>query len=211
MYRPAVIRWGAAALVAVVTSIVVASDLAVLHRRARSLGPERTVLVADGDLELGTTLTDADLTTRKIHESQLPPEVSTTIENVRGRVVVVPLLDGAYVTSRHVAPADRDGLDGVVPVGSRAVQIHPMAAPALRPGDVVDVLAAFDTTEAVDARIAARSALVLRVDEHDDVETGSPPVTLLVATDEAARVAEAAAVGAIHLALAAPEEATADD
>ena len=211
MHRSAVLRWTAAAFVAVVTSFVVASDLAALHRRARSLGPERDVVVADGDLALGATVTDDDLTTRKIHESQLPSGVAGDLDEVRGRVVVVPVLDGTFVTARHLAPPERDGLEGVVPVGSRAVQVSPVSAPPLRPGEVVDVLSAFDTTAAVEAHVAARGALVVQVDERADFEGGADvSITLLVTASEAARVAEAAAVGVITVALAAPEEATAD-
>lgn len=213
MHRSAIIRWSAAALVAVVTSIVVASDLAALHRRASSLGPQRSVVVAARDLALGTTITDSDLTRREIHESQLPPDIALDIDEVRNRVVVVPLLEGTFVSERHLAPPDRDGLAGVVPVGSRAVEVHPVSSPTLEPGDVVDVLAVIDRGGATDAQVASEAALVLRVDDEESSRTNESTtastnaVTLLVGADDAGLLAEAAAVGIVALALSSPEEA----
>ena len=209
MHRSAFVRWGAAALVAIVTSIVVASDLAELHRRARSLGPERTVVAAAHDLGLGAQIADDDLVTRQVHESQLPEGVATSLDDVRDRVVVVPILEGSFVTPRHLAPNERDGLSGVVPAGSRAIRVEPISAPSLRPGDVVDVLVTFNAAEMLEARLATRTALVLRVDENDETEYGAQPgITLLVRASDAGRVAEAVAAGTVTLALAAPEEAT---
>jgi Flp pilus assembly protein CpaB len=208
MHRSAVVRWGAAALVAIVTSVVVASDLATLHRRARSIGPERTVVVAAHDLALGATIRDTDLRTRVIHESQLPKGATTEIDDVRGRVVVIPVIEGSFVTGRHVAPADREGLAAVVPTGSRAVRVEPISAPRLQPGDLVDVLATFDGGGTVQGGLAATAALVIHVDADVDVGSRSG-VTLLVRASEVDRMAEAIAVGSVILALAAPEETAA--
>ena len=216
MLRSVALRWGAAALVAVVTAVVVASDLAALHRRARSLGPQRSAVVAARDLALGETVTDDDLVRREIHESQLPRDVALDVDDVRDRVVVVPVLEGAFLSEGHLAPKDRTGLAGVVPAGSRAIQVLPASVPALRPGDVVDVLAVVDGSGGSGAHVAARAALVVRVDDSESappVDAGAPPstraVTLLVDAGDAGSIAEAAAVGVVTLVLASPEEAAA--
>ena len=104
--------WGAAAVVAVVTAAVVAGDLAALHRRAADLGPVVDAVVATRDLAVGRVLAAHDLSNRSVHESQLPTGVVTDRASLVGRVVAVPLLDGAFVTRRAVAPARRTGLDG---------------------------------------------------------------------------------------------------
>ena len=69
----AITLWSVAAVVAVVTAAVVASDLAALHRRASSFGPEERVVVATRELNIGTRLVACDLRTRSVHRSQLPP------------------------------------------------------------------------------------------------------------------------------------------
>lgn len=208
MLRHPLIRWIAAGLVAITTAVVVATDLAELHRRARTLGPERSVVIATRDLALGTTLEPDDLTTRKVHESQLPDHVATDVDALTGSVVVVPILEGGFLSDRQLAPGDRSGVTAVVPVGSRAIRVVPVSSPEVAPGDIVDVLATFDG--AVPADVVARLALVVRVDEDSDGEFGARPgVTLLVESHEASPVADAVALGALTLALAAPEEATA--
>ena len=115
--------WGAALVVAVVTAAIVAGDLAALHRRAADLGPEVDAVVAARDLPVGTVLDDADLGTRAVHRSQLPDAVVTDRVALVGRVVAVPVVEGAYVASRNVAPRRRTGLDGVVPRGMRAIRV----------------------------------------------------------------------------------------
>src|SRR5262245_26408765 len=114
--------WAAAILVALVTAVVVAGDLAALHRRPAGLGPERDAVVAARDLPVGHVLRARDLATRAVHASQLPAGVLVDREALPGRVVAVPLLEGTFVTARHVAPRRRTGLDGVVPRGMRAMR-----------------------------------------------------------------------------------------
>src|SRR5262245_33296878 len=96
--------WAAAILVAMLTAVLVAGDLATLHRRAASLGPERDAVVAARDLPVGTVLRARDLTTRAVHASQLPDGALEDRAALPGRVVAVPVLRGSFVTRRHVAP-----------------------------------------------------------------------------------------------------------
>ena len=101
--------WGAAAVVAVATAAVVAGDLAALHRRAADLGPEVDAVVATRDLPVGHALANGDLATRTVHRSQLPSEVATDRADLVGRIVAVPVLDGAYLVRRNLGAASPQG------------------------------------------------------------------------------------------------------
>jgi len=209
----AVFAWLATVAVALTTARVVGGDLAALHRRAATLGPQRSVVVAARDLEIGHAIGPRDLATVPRYEKQIPREALTDADTAVGRVLRVPLLRDSILFGQHLAPADRSGVDGVVPVGSRAVHVAP--ADGFRPplGAIVDVLAAFDPTAVVvdgartSAVIVASGAQVLAVDERDSTDDLNTGVTLLVTESEARVVAFAAANGDLTLAIAPPESA----
>lgn len=206
--------WIAAFAVAVGTARVVGGDLATLHRQAHDLGPAESVVVARRDLALGTVVTTRDLRVVTMRTHDAPASALHSTDSATGRVVVVPLLAGGALLARALAPADRTGLDAVVPAGDRAV--HVSIADGFRPptGSVVDVLAAFDpsavTVDGADgtAVTVARAARVLSVDDdaRSDGTTGVG-VTLLVTEEEARTVAFAATNADLSLALAPPETA----
>ena len=94
-----------------------------------------------------------DLATRPCHRSQLPPGVLTDRTAVVGRVVAVPVLDGAYVAAPQ--PSRRGGAP-VSTVWSRAAcgrcgSWSPTRSTP-RPGAAVDVLATFDPQHRGDRR-----------------------------------------------------------
>jgi Flp pilus assembly protein CpaB len=214
----AVLLWLGAILVAVVTAVLVATDLAALHRRAHSLGAPRSVAVAARDLPLGSRIGRGDLRSRTVHRSQLPAGAVSRHAAER-RVVAVPVVRGAFVVDGNLAPRRRTGLDGAIPPGMRAVRV--VARDALRPpvGSSVDVLVTFESSDAAGASaptvVAARGVLVLGTDDAPAaVETRAGAgnaaglgVTLLVADDDAPRLAYATASGVVTLALVPPEDA----
>lgn len=200
--------WAGAAALALVTASVVAGDLATLRRRAASLGPEETVVVARVPLPLGATVTPADVTTRRVHASQRPAGVLGAVDDAVGRVVRVPVVRDGDLHAAHLAPRSRRGLTGVIPPGTRAVQV-PVEG-GLRPpaGSAVDVYVSYasglDTLGtgsdvAAGADVAAAGAVV--------VDTTPESVTLLVDEDGAAALADASARGRLFLALVPPEDA----
>ncbi len=208
------VTWAAAIVVAFVTARVVATDLATLHRRAATLGDERPVLVAARDLPLGATVQRADVTVVRVYSSLAPRGAVHDVRGAVGRTVVVPVLRGATLLTRHLAEPHRDGLAGLVPPGRRA--IHVVTDDGLRPhrGDVVDVLVSLDPSlvaaegGGAGAMTVAKSARVLDVDGATSVAgSHGPGVTLLVTEQEAHAVAFAVANGALMLALAPPEAA----
>jgi Flp pilus assembly protein CpaB len=208
----------AAVIVAVATAVIVASDLASLHRRAGDLGAERDAIVATHDLAVGDTVERADLAVRRIHQSQLPQGVVESASVAIRRVVTVPVLRGSFVSARNLAPRHRNGLDGIVPFGMRAIRVTVSGALRPRPGAAIDVLASFDSRTADTADgdpttvVVAAGARVLRTDSRAGGGTGrtdSLGVTLLVDRDVAERLADAQANAVLTLALVPPEEAAA--
>jgi Flp pilus assembly protein CpaB len=213
----AVLLWLGAVLVAVVTAVLVATDLADLHRRAHSLGAPRPVAVAARDLPLGSTIEGGDLRSRTVHRSQLPSD-AVSPRAAAGRVVAVPVVRGAFVVGRNLAPRRRTGLDGAIPPGMRALRI--VARDALRPpvGSSVDVLVTFESGDpsagSTPTVVAARGVLVLGTDDAPaavetragDGKAAGQGVTLLVADDDAPKLAFASAAGVVTLALVPPED-----
>jgi pilus assembly protein CpaB len=195
---------------------MVAVDLASLHRRAATLGPQRAVVIAAHDLPLGATLRRSDLSATRMYSSLAPHGASNDLSALVGRVVAVPVLSGEPVLARHLAPAPRTGLDGVVPAGNRAVRVVTDDGLRPRPGDVVDVLVSLDPSIVVrggggeGAATVARAARVLAVDDGGGgtgKNAGGVGVTLLVTETEARAIAFASANGSMMLALAPPEAA----
>ena len=219
----AVLLWTGAVVVAVVTAVIVATDLSALHRRAQSLGPSRPVAAAVRDLPVGTTIADDDLRLRSVHRSQLPADAMSP-SGARGRVVAVPVVRGSFVTGGNLAPRRRTGLDGAIPPGMRALRL--VVPEALRPpvGSSVDVFVTFEPGSSPESGrgptvVAARGVLVLGTDDTPAAfETGATEpsgdrrpsslgVTLLVTEDDAPRLAFAAATGVVTIALVPPEDA----
>jgi Flp pilus assembly protein CpaB len=210
------LAWLAAIAVALTTARVVGGDLATLHRRAASLGALHAVVVATHDLELGQIVSARDVRTESRYASEIPRDAITDARLVRGETVAVPVLRGSIVFARHLTAANRSGLDGVVPVGDRAVHVSPKDGFRPSPGAVVDVLAAYDPTAVTvigggdAAVVVASGARVLSLDPMSS-DAGSTPVgagvTLLVTDAEARAIAFAAANADLTLAIAPPESA----
>lgn len=214
----AIALWAGALAVAAGTSTLVASDLATLHRRAQSLGEERGAVVATRPLPLGHVVDRSDLRERRVHSSQLPVGVLRRTAKAVGRVVRVPVVEGGFVADPNLAPRSRDGLDGVLPGGTRAMRVVVRDTLHPRAGVAVDVLASFDAsigsdglpTESAEsgaASVIAEGVTVLSVTGIQTAEGDALGVTLLVSPRQARALAFASTHGRIALALVPPEEA----
>ena len=202
--------WAGAAALAVVTGAIVAGDLAELHRRAGSLGPAQPVVVAQRALTLGSTVTPADVTTRRVHSSQLPPGVLHDTAR-RGRSGRPGAARARRVRGRR-QPRAASG-EPASPVSCRRAP-EPYGSPSrtdLRPpvGSAVDVYASYASgsdalgtgrASASGASVVAAGAIVLATGDS---------VTLLVDEPQAASLADASARGTLFLALVPPEDARA--
>ncbi len=200
--------WAGAAALALATGSMVAGDLAALHRRAGALGREEPVVVARTALPLGTTVTPADLATRRVHASQLPAGVVHTVDRAAGRVVQVPVVRGGYLHEAHLAPRSRTGLAGALPEGTRAVEVAVAGGLRPDPGTAVDVYASFASgADALGTGRTIGDGAVLAAAGVVVIRTGAESVTLLVEEADAGALADAAARGTLFLAVVPPEDA----
>src|SRR6185295_19091293 len=98
----------------------------------------------------------------------VPAGALARLDDAVDRVVAVPVLAGAAVVERALAPRRRDGLAGIVAPGRRAVRVT--SADGLRPdpGSVVDIIATLDSREVggtlEPSVVVARAARVIGVD-----------------------------------------------
>lgn len=213
----AVLLWAAAIVVAVVTAVSVGSTLASLRRQDRSYGRVRSVVVARHDLVLGTVVDRHDLTVARLRGVGVPAGALRDPGAAAGHVVAVPVLAGSFVTRRHLASRTRDGRDGVVPPGLRAMRIVVADGLRPRPGDVVDVYVTFPANSVpadIDPTltVAERVGVIAVDDPHggdDAAHAEQVGVTLLVPAEDAKRLAYAAATGTVALAGTPPEDAAA--
>jgi Flp pilus assembly protein CpaB len=204
--------WAAAAVVAIVTTLLVVSTLSSLRHQDETYGRVHAVLVARRDLPVGTRLRAGDVATREIRGDAPAPDAATAIADVIGRVIRVPVLRDTTITARHLTASRRDSLGDAIPDGRRAVRLVVEHGLRPDPGDLVDVLATFDPQTLGDRGdptiVVAPAVTVLAVDTEDDAGD-SIAVTVLVTPRQSTRLAFAAAAGTIGLALAPPEAATA--
>lgn len=213
----AVLLWVAAAAVAIATALIVGGTLASLQRQDTQFGRIGPFVVARHDLELGMAITREDLTVVRARGGARPPGAIEAMTRVQGRVVSVPVLEGQAVTTRHLAARSRDGSDGIVAPGRRAMRITVDDAPRLRPGDHVDVFATFDPSlvgaEADPTLTVAEAVPVLAIDDDADDDLSATEgsrtaaVTLMVTARDAPRLAYATANGVLAVALVPPEDA----
>ncbi|MEI8001205.1 MAG: RcpC/CpaB family pilus assembly protein [Actinomycetes bacterium] len=226
----AVALWCGAAMVALATTTVVAGDLATLHRRAGALGPERDAVVARHDLALGATISPDDVTTRRIHASQLPAGTLVARGDAVGHVVTFPVLRGGFVGARTVVDARR-GISAVLPPDTRALRVvvdgglrlHAGEAVDVYAGSVADPLGTGRTSPATTGPVV-QGAIVLALDPGTGAPSagafgaatsGAPTasgsghtgITLLVDRADAGAVVAAATRGPVLLALVPPEDA----
>jgi len=202
----------AALVVGLVTAVTVARGLTALRDQEAAYGALHPVVVASRDLPVGHRITADDLTTRRVRGEAPVRDGLHRPGDATGRVVVVTVLRGTPVTARHLAPHTRDGRDGVVPAGRRAMRVIVEASTRAEPGDLVDLYATFDPQvvgeESEPTLTVARAVPVIEVDTAEtDGRAGALGLTVLVSPAEAKRLAFSSATGTLAAALAPPEAA----
>jgi Flp pilus assembly protein CpaB len=197
--RSPLLFWFAVAALALLTASVVAGALGRARSLAAQYGPLRPMVVAARPVERGRVLEAADLAVRMAPSSMLVPGALASVDDGRGRVVVVPLAEGEPLLAAHLAPAGLSGVAAQLAPGARAVSVPTGSnAPPLRRGDVVDVLATLEGEGGTTLAIAA-DAMVVDVGEGG--ATAGEAVTVAVSQDEARAVAYALAHGTVTVAL----------
>ena len=163
------------------------------------------VVVTTRDLSPGTELTGDDVALETRTASTIPDGSSVDVDSVVGATLAGPARRGEVVTDvRLLGPRLAESAAGP---DARIVPL-PLADPALvdlvRPGDVVDIVAAPASTDAAtEARLIATDAVVVLVSAKENgVAAGGGRVVLVALPAAAAKtVAGAALVQTITLTL----------
>ncbi|OBI08564.1 flagellar biosynthesis protein FlgA [Mycobacterium sp. E2462] len=172
--------------------------------RSDPAGDYAEVVVADHDLRPGTALTDADVRLEKRLLATIPDGARTDMGVVLGATLASPTRRGEVLTDVRVLGSRlaEAAVGSQAGAGARIVPLH-LADAALidlvRPGDVVDVLAApasgsSDPTPAP-PKVVATDAVVVLVSTKERVQSADGDRVVLVALP--ARVANTVAGSAL--------------
>jgi pilus assembly protein CpaB len=154
------------------------------------------MVVAKRSIESGTALTEEDLAMGDVaSDSTVPDTAFTSLDQLLGRVTVVPLLQGQAITNTLLAPRGMGpGLQAAIPLGMRAVtvEINEITGVAgyLSPGCHVDVIQTVkdEKTGMPLARTLAQNVKITAVGvRHNpqDGDGGGRSITLLVTPAQA--------------------------
>lgn len=179
-----------AVLVAAGATFVLRGHLRRLEAQAASAGPGQPLVVAAENLDRGTVLEPAMLTSRPVPIRYRPPGALAQPTEAVGRALATEVVAGEPVTDVRLSPPGGP-VASLVPPGLRGVAvIAPMPRGTLSPGDRVDVLATYGSgqphTETV--ATAVEVLLVLPGTDLDEFGAGST-VILLVDPETAERLA----------------------
>ena len=167
--------------------------------------PTRGVVAAARDLPAGSRLGADDLTTVRLPPATLPDGALRSEGETRGRTLVSAVRRGEPLTDARVVgqPLLTDLGAGMVATPVRIADAATVRL--LRPGDVVDVLAAGGGEVVAPARLVAAAVRVVTVprtrDGAFDAGTGGGLVLLATSGPTAARLAGAAVTDRLSLVL----------
>jgi pilus assembly protein CpaB len=176
------------------------------------------VVVAAGNLALGSALEKDHLTVIAFPKGQAPEGSFSTAEEIVGRGLVVPVVKNEPILAAKLASKEAGaGLPPVIPEGMRAVSVRVNevvgVAGYVLPGNRVDVVAtASPTNDKSDttSKVVLHNVQVLtsgtRLEQGQDQDKPMQVtvVTLLVNPEQAERLALASTEGKIQLALRNP-------
>jgi pilus assembly protein CpaB len=180
--------------------------------------PTTKVVVARGDLALGSALDQDDLAVIEWPQSAVPEGTFSDPSELVGRGLIVSVVKNELILPAKLASKEAgSGLPPIIPKGKRAVsvQVNEVIGVAgyVLPGTIVDVLATASPTsrpEDMTSRVVLTQVPVLTAGTRleQDQKDGKPVqvtvVTLLVTPEQSERLALASSEGKIHLALRNP-------
>lgn len=157
-------------------------------------GERAQVVIAARDLSPGAALTADDLRLEKRLAPTIPDGAQADIDKVVGSTLAGPARRGEVLTDvRLLGPRLAESAAGP---DARIVPVHPVdsaLADLVRPGDVVDVVAASDTDSQVNPRVVATGAIVVLVSAKQKAQAASSDRVILVALPAASASAVAGA------------------
>jgi Flp pilus assembly protein CpaB len=140
-------------------------------------GAPVSVAVVTRDLPRGVTLTAEMMRDATVPEAFAPPAAVGSTHDALGRVLAADIAGGEVLTGTRLAGASSGPIAALVPPGLRAVVV-PTALPSdpLRPGDLVDVLAAFGGPQS-HVETVGQGLEVARVLSPEDAAARTPGAT----------------------------------
>jgi Flp pilus assembly protein CpaB len=157
-------------------------------------GERAPVLVAAHDLSPGAALSADDLLLEKRLVPTIPDGAQSEIDTVVGSTLAGPARRGEVLTD--VRLLGRRLAESAAGPGARIVPVHPVdraLTDLVRPGDVVDVVAASQTSPPSAARVIATDAIVVLVSAKQKAQAATNDRVVLVALPTASANAVAGA------------------
>jgi pilus assembly protein CpaB len=184
-------------------------------------------LTAASDIARGQVLTARDILPRAMAPGHLPAGLLRQSADAEGHMALAAIKAGQPLTANTLSPAAMRGLSGRVPQGYRAYALavteSQIAGGFLQAGDRVDLYVTLPGALFGDARSGDRSRSTLLLSAVSVLAAGSKldgdgaanptmrTVTLALNADALAKVALAARLGTITLAIRNPADDTAPD
>jgi pilus assembly protein CpaB len=185
--------------------------------------PGEEVLVAAGDLQVGSKIEDKDVRFVRFSSADLPAGVFHFKNKVVGRGVVQPIARGEFILTNKVAGENAgSGLPALIPPGMRAVSVRVNDTTSVSgfvlPGTHVDVLltgspqgsSEQQTTTVLENIAVIATGQKLERNSAGEPQT-TPVITLLVSPDDAQKLTLASNQGHIQLALRNPLDTKQED
>jgi len=172
--------------------LVVLAGVAAL--RPNPDGERAQVVVAARDLSPGAALTADDLRLEKRLAPTIPDGSQSDIDTIVGSTLAGPTRRGEVLTD--VRLLGRRLAESAAGPDARIVPVHPVdgaLADLVRPGDVVDIIAASETNSAAVARVVATNAIVVLVSAKQKAQAATSERVVLVALPAASANAVAGA------------------
>ena len=172
--------------------LVVLAGVAAL--RPNPDGERAQVVVAARDLSPGAALTADDLRLEKRLAPTIPDGSQSDIDTIVGSTLAGPTRRGEVLTD--VRLLGRRLAESAAGPDARLVPVHPVdiaLADLVRPGDVVDIVAASETSSQSTAKVVATGAIVVLVSAKQKAQAASNDRVVLVALPAASAIAVAGA------------------
>jgi len=200
------------------------------HSGAEKVQPLTPVLFAKSDIARGERLTGSNLVVRSIRVESSSKAALSTVSDAEGHMALAPIAAGRQVLSSEITREVVSGISSRVPLGYRAYAIPiseaDIAGGFLQVGDTVDLYvtlpgALFGSRQTGIDRTNDRSKSTLllqgvdvlavgtRQKSRDSADTAARTVTLALHSGDLSKVALAARLGNVSLAIRNPEDVAA--
>jgi len=179
--------------------------------------PLSEIVIANQDLDIGTMLTEQNITLAKWPKANVPKGAFHGTEELKNRVAVTKLVAGEPILAAELAaPGSGIGLVALIPEGKRAMTIRVDevigVAGFILPNTFVDVIAVGDpqSNQPREVKTILKRIKVLAIAQETFTEEGKAKivrtVTMELTPQETEKLALQTHQGAIHLVLRNPLE-----